>query len=149
MCPLPLLCTLYFLHVRGSRHTISLKTCTMPARPKPSTKTKTNRIMLNYAVMFSHICIIVLFCVSIAPLVVYNVFFITSIPNHIHVIHASITTSRGLSPFSSLLVCSVGKNLPELIVLVDFKAIYPRVPRGIFAGFPGVAHFLSFQEICQ
>ncbi len=37
----------------------------------------------------------------------------------------------------------------ELIVLVDFKAIYPRVPPGIFAGFPGVAHFLSFEEICQ
>ncbi len=37
----------------------------------------------------------------------------------------------------------------ELIVLVDFKAIYPRVPPGIFAGFPGVAHFLSFKEICQ
>jgi hypothetical protein len=32
---------------------------------------------------------------------------------------------------------------------VDFKAIYPRVPPGIFAGFPGVAHFLSFEEICQ
>jgi len=39
--------------------------------------------------------------------------------------------------------------MPELIVLVDFKAIYPRVPQGIFAGFPGVAHFLSFEEICQ
>ena len=39
--------------------------------------------------------------------------------------------------------------LPELIVLVDFKAIYPGVPTGIFAGFPGVAHFLSFEEICQ
>lgn len=38
---------------------------------------------------------------------------------------------------------------PELIVLVDFKAIYPGVPQGIFAGFPGVAHFLSFEEICQ
>jgi hypothetical protein len=38
---------------------------------------------------------------------------------------------------------------PELIVLVDFKAIYPRVPQGIFAGFPGVGHFLSFEEICQ
>ena len=40
-------------------------------------------------------------------------------------------------------------SFPELIVLVDFKAIYPRVPPGIFAGFPGVAHFLSFEEICQ
>ncbi len=39
--------------------------------------------------------------------------------------------------------------LPELIVLVDFKAIYLRVPPGIFASFPGVAHFLSFEEICQ
>jgi hypothetical protein len=39
--------------------------------------------------------------------------------------------------------------MPELIVLVDFKAIYPRVPQGIFVGFPGVAHFLSFEEICQ
>jgi hypothetical protein len=38
---------------------------------------------------------------------------------------------------------------PELVVLVDFKAIYPRVPQGIFWGFPGVAHFLSFEEICQ
>ncbi len=49
---------------------------------------------------------------------------------------------------------------PELIVLVDFKAIYPGVPPGIFASFPGVppgifasfpgvAHFLSFEEICQ
>jgi hypothetical protein len=37
----------------------------------------------------------------------------------------------------------------ELIVLVDFKAIYPGVPLGIFASFPGVAHFLSFEEICQ
>jgi hypothetical protein len=32
---------------------------------------------------------------------------------------------------------------------MDFTAIYPRVPPGIFAGFPGVAHFLSFEEICQ
>jgi hypothetical protein len=38
---------------------------------------------------------------------------------------------------------------PELIVLVDFKAIYPGVSPGIFASFPGVAHFLSFEEICQ
>ncbi len=38
---------------------------------------------------------------------------------------------------------------PELIVLVDFKAIYPGVPPGIFASFLGVAHFLSFEEICQ
>jgi hypothetical protein len=42
-----------------------------------------------------------------------------------------------------------GFPLPELIVLVDFKAIYPGVPPGIFASFPGVAHFLSFEEICQ
>jgi hypothetical protein len=43
----------------------------------------------------------------------------------------------------------IEKN-PELIVLVDFKAIYPGVyPPGIFASFPGVAHFLSFAEICQ
>jgi hypothetical protein len=40
-------------------------------------------------------------------------------------------------------------KISELIVLVDFKAIYPRVPQGIFAGFPGVVHFLSFEEICQ
>ncbi len=40
-------------------------------------------------------------------------------------------------------------SLPELIVLVDFKAIYPGVPLGIFTSFPGVAHFLSFEEICQ
>ncbi len=40
-------------------------------------------------------------------------------------------------------------KLTELIVLVDFNAIYPRVPQGIFAGFPGVAHFLSFEKICQ
>jgi hypothetical protein len=40
-------------------------------------------------------------------------------------------------------------GVPELIVLVDFKAVYPGVPPGIFAGFPGVAHFLSFEEICQ
>ncbi len=33
--------------------------------------------------------------------------------------------------------------LPELVVLVDFKAIYPGVPPGIFASFPGVAHFLK------
>jgi hypothetical protein len=32
---------------------------------------------------------------------------------------------------------------------VDFKAIYLGVPPGIVAGFPGVAHFLSFEEICQ
>ncbi len=38
---------------------------------------------------------------------------------------------------------------PELINLVDFKAIYPGVPLGIFSSFPGVAHFLSFEEICQ
>ncbi len=38
---------------------------------------------------------------------------------------------------------------PELIILVDFKAIYPGVPPGIFASFPGVVHFLSFEEICQ
>ncbi len=33
--------------------------------------------------------------------------------------------------------------------LVDFKAIYPGVPPGVFASFPGVAHFLSFEQICQ
>ena len=38
---------------------------------------------------------------------------------------------------------------PELVVLVDFKAIYPGVPPGIFASFPGVAHFVSFVQICQ
>ncbi len=38
---------------------------------------------------------------------------------------------------------------PELVVLVDFKAIYPGVPQGVFASFPGVAHFLSFEQICQ
>jgi hypothetical protein len=32
-----------------------------------------------------------------------------------------------------------------MIVSVDFKAIYP----GYFYEFPGVAHFLSFEEICQ
>ncbi len=32
---------------------------------------------------------------------------------------------------------------------MDFKVIYPRVPPGIFAGFPGVAHFLSFEQIYQ
>ncbi len=37
----------------------------------------------------------------------------------------------------------------EVVVLVDFKAIYPGVPPGIFASFPGVAHFLSFEQICQ
>ncbi len=36
-----------------------------------------------------------------------------------------------------------------LVVLVDFKAIYPGVPPGVFASFPGVAHFLSFEQICQ
>ena len=42
------------------------------------------------------------------------------------------------------------ENFPaELVVLVDFKAIYPGVPPGIFASFPGVAHFLSFEQICQ
>ncbi len=40
-------------------------------------------------------------------------------------------------------------DFPQLIVLVDFKAIYPGVPPGIFASFPGVAHFLSFEQICQ
>ncbi len=30
---------------------------------------------------------------------------------------------------------------------MDFRAIYPRVPPGISAGFPGVGHFLSFEEI--
>jgi hypothetical protein len=39
--------------------------------------------------------------------------------------------------------------IPELVVLVDFKAIYPGVPPGIFASFPGVAHYLSSEEICQ
>jgi hypothetical protein len=29
------------------------------------------------------------------------------------------------------------------------KAIYPGVPPGIFASFPGVAQCLSFEEICQ
>jgi hypothetical protein len=38
---------------------------------------------------------------------------------------------------------------PVLVVLVDFKAIYPGVPPDIFASFPGVAHFLSFEQICQ
>jgi hypothetical protein len=36
-----------------------------------------------------------------------------------------------------------------LVVLVDFKALYPRVPPGILGSFPGVAHFLSFEQICQ
>jgi hypothetical protein len=39
--------------------------------------------------------------------------------------------------------------MAELIVLVDFKAIYPGVPPGVFESFPGVVHFLSFEEICQ
>ncbi len=38
---------------------------------------------------------------------------------------------------------------PELVVLVDFKAIYPWVPPGISVSFPGVAHFLSFEQICK
>jgi hypothetical protein len=41
------------------------------------------------------------------------------------------------------------KNPPELVVLVDFKAIYPGVPPGIFESFPGVAHLLSFEQICR
>jgi hypothetical protein len=40
-------------------------------------------------------------------------------------------------------------HCPELIVLVDFKAIYLGVPPGIFGSFPGVAHFLSFTEIAN
>jgi hypothetical protein len=44
---------------------------------------------------------------------------------------------------------SKGKKSPALVVLVDFKVIYPGVPPGIFASFPGVAHFLSFEQICQ
>jgi hypothetical protein len=32
---------------------------------------------------------------------------------------------------------------------VDFNAIYPEVHPGIFASFPGVAHFLSFEKTCQ
>ncbi len=36
-------------------------------------------------------------------------------------------------------------KLDKLVVLVYFKAIYPGVPPGIFASFPGVAHFLSFE----
>jgi hypothetical protein len=38
-------------------------------------------------------------------------------------------------------------STPELKVLVDFKRLF--VPPGIFASFPGLAHFLSFEEICQ
>jgi hypothetical protein len=41
------------------------------------------------------------------------------------------------------------KISPELIVLVDFKAIYPGVPPSIIVSFLGVAHFLSFEENCQ
>jgi hypothetical protein len=44
---------------------------------------------------------------------------------------------------------SAVRVIPKLVVLVDFKAIYPGVPPGIFASFPGVAHFLSFEQICQ
>ncbi len=33
---------------------------------------------------------------------------------------------------------------PELIVLVDFKAIYPRVPPGYFRGFPWGGAFPKF-----
>ena len=40
-------------------------------------------------------------------------------------------------------------DVTVLVVLVDFKAIYPGVPPGIFASFPGVEHFLSFEQICQ
>jgi hypothetical protein len=36
------------------------------------------------------------------------------------------------------------RTLPELIVLVDFKAIYPRVPRGYFRGFPWGGAFPKF-----
>jgi hypothetical protein len=37
----------------------------------------------------------------------------------------------------------------ELIVLGDFKAFYSGEPPGIFACFPGVAHFPSFEQIFQ
>jgi hypothetical protein len=54
-----------------------------------------------------------------------------------------------LFTFKPILSSSFLRQPTELILLVDFKAIYPGVPPGIFASFPGVAHFLSFEEICQ
>jgi hypothetical protein len=57
--------------------------------------------------------------------------------------HAQVRQSHPPPPTESLYL------LPEVVVLVDFKAIYPGVPPGIFASFPGVAHFLSFEQICQ
>ena len=57
--------------------------------------------------------------------------------------------SGPLGHMHSMVVCVVTRETPELVVLVDFKAIYPGVPPGIFASFPGVAHFLSFEQICQ
>ncbi len=52
-------------------------------------------------------------------------------------------------PLASVSQWGMGESQFGLIVLVDFNAIYPGVPTGIFASFPGVAHFLSFEEICQ
>ena len=57
--------------------------------------------------------------------------------------------SGPLDHMHSMVVCVVTRETPELVVLVDFKAIYPGGPPGIFASFPGVAHFLSFEQICQ
>jgi hypothetical protein len=45
--------------------------------------------------------------------------------------------------------CFLVLTAPVLVVLVDFKAIYPDVHPGIFASLPGVAHFSSFEQICQ
>jgi hypothetical protein len=49
--------------------------------------------------------------VAVATLFIYFVFTITYIHNYISTIHSSISSRRGLSPFSSLLSLS-GKNLP-------------------------------------
>ncbi len=68
----------------------------------------------------------------------------------VHVrVDSNTFTMGNTMPESTLTLCRSRLYSPELVVLVDFKAIYPGVPPGIFASFPGVAHFLSFEQICQ
>ncbi len=43
----------------------------------------------------------------------------------------------------------IAADISKLVVLVDFKAIYPGVPPGIFASFPGVVHFLSLNKFAN
>ncbi len=61
---------------------------------------------------------------------------------------STLSLSKAGLLYSLILSQTENINFARADSFSGFKAIYPGVPPGIFADFPGVAHFLSFEEIC-